>query len=843
MFNLLNVWKRSVRRLGLLAKQPRRRRSLRASEPLEARTLLATLVSPTKVSYQDVDGDNVTVTFSKAFLTPGNVNSIFTFGSSNVNGSNTTKQQLRSINLVGVAGAALTTITTAAVRSATTGGDGFAALGQVNATGLDIGNVTIDGDLGRILAGDSTTSTQGLGALAVRSMGRYSTLTGATDLVTRIQGKLLSLNVKSDVAYVFVGVYGGVDGKIGAVAIGGSLIGRAFSHGFGILYSEGDMGPITITGDVSNASITTLGKLGNVTIGGSLAEGSIYSNFDMGAVIVKGDVIGGTRDSGRISTLGKLASVTIGGSLRGGYGSKSGTVHSALDMGPVSIAGSIIGGSVTASDTSFGSGAIVSLGKLASVTIGGTLSGGAGKFSGYVVSELDLGPVKVAGEVRSGTGNFSGFIQSTNGKLASVTIGGSLTGGSLSSGRIYSKLDLGAVSVKGDVVGGTDDSGQISTDGKLASVTIGGSLRGGSGTRSGSVTSALDMGPVTITGDVIGGAYFTTMILNGSGVVATAGKLASVTIGGSLIGGIGWNTGVVFSSFDLGAVKVTGDVQGGAGIGSGEIISSSKLLNVAIGGSLIGGQGNGSGRVEAAEIGTLTITGSIIGSEASGFARLVLTGCVFAGRIGTLTLGGSLIAGFDFTSEEYFFNGAIVVRDDIGTLTIKGSLIGNSTNRAIISARGQAAPSGTTDLAIGKLTVNGRVEYGQILAGYNQDRQPKNADAQIGPVIVGGDWIASDLVAGAIAGFSGGFGSGGDTKISGAGVKDVANVFSKITSVVIGGQVLGTFSNSDHSGFVAENIGSFKVKGGTTTYSLLAGNSNDFQLLSLLTGDVGLDEI
>ncbi len=150
----------------------RRAKALAAGDQLESRRLLATLVSTTKITYQDIDGDNVSVTFSKPILTNATVaNSVFSFDTGSVSGSNVGKQQLRSINLSAIPAAAGTTITTAAVRSATTGGDGFAAVGQIDATGRDISTVTIDGDLGRIVAGDAVTTTQGLGALTVHSRG------------------------------------------------------------------------------------------------------------------------------------------------------------------------------------------------------------------------------------------------------------------------------------------------------------------------------------------------------------------------------------------------------------------------------------------------------------------------------------------------------------------------------------------------------------------------------------------------------------------------------------------------------------------------------------------------
>src|SRR5205085_6255815 len=71
-------------------------------EPLERREAPATLVSATKLTYQDVDGDNVAVTFSKPILNAGNVNSVFLFNTGTVDGSNATKQQLQEINLTGV---------------------------------------------------------------------------------------------------------------------------------------------------------------------------------------------------------------------------------------------------------------------------------------------------------------------------------------------------------------------------------------------------------------------------------------------------------------------------------------------------------------------------------------------------------------------------------------------------------------------------------------------------------------------------------------------------------------------------------------------------------------------
>ncbi|WP_020474975.1 hypothetical protein [Zavarzinella formosa] len=143
------------------------------------------------------------------------------------------------------------------------------------------------------------------------------------------------------------------------------------------------------------------------------------------------------------------------------------------------------------------------------------------------------------------------------------------------------------------------------------------------------------------------------------------------------------------------------------------------------------------------------------------------------------------------------------------------------------------------DLAIGRLTIKGRVEFAQILAGVDVSGTATNADAQIGPVSILGDWIATVIAAGAVS-TNAFFGDGDDVKISGAGVKDVATVSSKITSLSIGGQAIGTLGGTDFFGVVAENVGSLKIGG--VAIPLVAGNSNDDHFLGI-TGDFKINEI
>jgi hypothetical protein len=577
------------------------------------------------------------------------------------------------------------------------------------------------------------------------------------------------------------------------VATGDGLVNVGYinstGHDLGIVTVAGDVGQVD-AGDSDPAAAAvaslTLRSLGRYGIDTQAGGGALESNFNgaLGTLVVKADVAAAFAnvDDGTDGTIG---SVSIGGSLIGGSSTQSGRIFSSGDMGLVKIGHDLQGG------TGGSSGAISSLGKLAGVTIGGSLFGGSNTNSGLIFSTGDMGLVKIGHDLLGGTGGNSGLI-SGSGKLAGVSIGGSLIGGSNTfSGAILSSGDMGAVKIGHVVQGGSGGgSGLIQSVAKLAGVSIGGSLIGGSNNFSGAIGSGGDMGPVKIGHDVQGGSASDT------GRVSCGGKLAGVTIGGSLIGGSATNSGAIGSGGDVGPIKIGHDFQGG---------------------SISGTTGN------------LNASGAIQSS----------------GRIASVVIGGSIVSGIDAsTAGSLFYNASIRAANDIGSFTVKGSLIGNTNangdSPVIISARGQAVPGATTDLAIGKLTIGRRVENARILAGYDTLLTPKNADAQIGAVTVGGDWAGSSIAAGAVDGGNG-FGNANDAKISGAGTTDSAGIVSKIGSIAIKGLVYGTPGGAaDHFGFVAQQIGSFHCLGFTA--ALTAATDAPLEL-ALTTGDVTNREV
>jgi hypothetical protein len=456
----------------------------------------------------------------------------------------------------------------------------------------------------------------------------------------------------------------------------------------------------------------------------------------------------------------------------------------ANDFGSILVKGDL--GQIDAGSNTHGSPAIRSLNVRSMGRLGLDTQGGVGNLESDIFGAL--GSLKVTGDVKDAFINVFGHITAT---IGSVTIGGSLIGGSGSnSGEIFSFGNMGPVKIRHDVQGGSGlDSGFISSGGTLASMAIGGSLIGGSGDESGEIFNSAGMGPVKIGHDVHGGSGA------GSGFITTVGNLVSVTIGGSLNGGSGVTSGVIFSNGNMGLVKIGHNFTGASISGSASV--------------------DGSG------------------------------GIISSGRIASVIVGGSIISGIDDSSGSLTRSTLISAGNDLGSLAVAHNIVGNVTangaSHVTISARGQAVQGATTDLAIGHIAVGGRVELTNILAGYNFSLSAINGDAQIGAVIVGGDWVASNLVAGAKNAASGNtkFGDGNDASI-GAGN---ASIIAKIASITIKGQVFGTpvsVNSTDHFGFVAEQVGLVKIGG--NAIALAAGPHNDNFVVGE-TSDITVHEV
>ncbi|HJZ93594.1 MAG TPA: hypothetical protein VKE40_22145 [Gemmataceae bacterium] len=543
------------------------------------------------------------------------------------------------------------------------------------------------------------------------------------------------------------------------------------------------------------------------------------TNLNLGAVVIDGDLVQIDAGTGAATAVRSLAVQSMGVF---GTSTELGTnLVSGINGGVsrVSIKGDFRGVALT----------LTNGGSLGPVTIGGSFRGGA-TVGGITTDAGNIGQVTIGGDLVGSGLSFMGLTFSTGviqsgGKLAGLTVGGSVIGSDFDlpmfTGQIDSAGEMGSVSIGGDLVGGGgQDSGQIQTgiDASIARVRIGGSIVAGGGVHSGQINSRRNIGLVTVRGDV-GEGHGIAAGPEGGQIDATAGRIARVVIGGSLVGGSAVLVGVVHAA-ELGSITVDGDVRGGP-LDGGSINGDIGL--VRIGGSLIDGNILASGGLRSATIG-----GSVRGGAG------LESGAISAnGNIGTLTIGGSLVSGSGNLS------GSIRSERSIGSVTVRGSVLGTSAHPATIFARGPAQPAGPADIAIGSLHIGGRAEFADIRAGYNSLGAAVNADAQIGSVTVG-DWVASSLSAGVDPGADGKFGTADDAKITGG--TDTPGVVSRIGSVVIRGQALGTVGGTDHFGFVAQQVGSLSVAG--TVIPLQSGPVNDLNGLAVgATSDVTVREI
>lgn len=528
-------------------------------EPLEPRIAPATLTGQV-LTFTDIDGDKVAITFSTGTL----AGSMFTFDTGSVDGDNSVRQQLQRVDVSGAAGIDDADITMKVTKAG--GGDGRAAVGQINADLHDLGKVTIKGDLGALLCGDGDAATgPALVLLSVFSIGLYGETTqpaAGSNLITVIEGSVSAIKVARDVVDAIILVQNAgddADGKIGSLFIGGSLV------------------------------------------GGRDLEGLVATTGDIGPVTIKRDLVGGAGEkSGRIDCGGNLGPVRIGGDVRGGAGKDSGCIFSTGATAAIRIDGSIIGGG------GIGSGAVECDGGVGNVRVGGDVIGGSSASSGRIQAFVTMGDVRIGGSLIGG-GSFCGTI-SSGGSIGHVRIGGDLVGGSV----------FGSDSAQ--------SSGVISSNGRIASVGIGGSLIAGTDassaslSKSGAIIANSDIGPVKIGGSILGNSTHAALILaEGQAVKPTAGfdvAIASLTVGGDV------RFAKILGGYNLDANPVNGD----AAIGAVNVGGNWAASSLVAGARDIGMDGFGVGDVVhstgntalVARIASITIRGDVSGSLVAG---------------------------------------------------------------------------------------------------------------------------------------------------------------------------------------------------------------------------------
>jgi hypothetical protein len=219
--------------------------------------------------------------------------------------------------------------------------------------------VNVHGDLGAIDAGTAAMNTVGLKSLTVQSLGFFGLSTGAPDLGSDISGTLGALNVSGDVRQAHVFALGG---KMGSVTIGGSLFG----------------GTTTSSGEIFGSAGIGMVKIGQDIQGGSGSDsGIVFTSGSIAGASVGGSLIGGSsNDSGKIISNGKMSVVTIGQDIQGGTGARTGEIATDGDLGVLKIGGDLRGGSISGTTASLDTSGYIEAKHIDSVTVGGSIVAG-----------------------------------------------------------------------------------------------------------------------------------------------------------------------------------------------------------------------------------------------------------------------------------------------------------------------------------------------------------------------------------------------------------------------------------------------------------------------------------
>ena len=778
--------------LSLLPSFPRLPALRSIVEPLEARIAPASL-SGNVLQYTDVDGDLVTIAFTtKARVSEGNFTFDTPFGSNGPQKLDTIDLSERRFEGTSIAMAV----------EQVQGGDGRADIRLIDASRVDLRNVTLLGDLIEMRAGDAD-ATPAVRRLEVYSLGSQAAPAGAEAVAPKIDlvGGLKQLQVTTDIMRVEVSV-AGERARIGSVSVGGSLIGGEAVFA-GSISASGNIGHVIIGGDIRGGS----GEL----------SGAIRVDGSIGRVSLGGSLVGGeAQNAGVIEALGNIASVIIGGDIRGGRGDSSGQIDVFGKLKTLAITGSVLGGEGRSSGN-------VTAGEIRVVTITGDLAGGDGQDSGLIRSRGDVGLFQVNGSITGSTGAGSGLL--AGGKVHSVVVLGDVLGGEgAGSGSIDVGNKIRAATITGSITGGSGErSGALVVARGIGSIAVLGSLAGGEGDFSGSIEAGGAAESILVGGSVRGSAGAA------SGKI-TAGNLGALLVARDLVGGEGERSGVVDVRFLGVVVNIGGSVIGSSGVASGTIFGG-KVVKVSVAGDLRGGSADFSGVIGAIfGLDSVTISGDMLGGAG------LHSGSIGSRETQEVTIGGSLISG------DGNFSGGISTGTYLSSLTINGDVVGNSSNPVRIIAEGFSGRFSGEN--IGTVQIGGSATYLDILAGYRFDGQadqpelnPVNDQVRIGRVVVQGNWTAGNIVAGVKDVDGNGFGNRDDVS------KKPSPFISTIASIQIGGSVSGTPAAGDDFGFSAEWIKHVQIGGNNVPLNPRPGNDQLLAIPGAITGDITINEV
>lgn len=343
-------------------------------EGLEARIAPASLT----LTYTDIDGDQVKIIASKPGPTaPPLTLDDLTFTDGDPDG------QLAKLNLTDPAFDGASIVFKVSKKG---DGDGFAHVGFVDATEIDLKKLVVRGDLGKIRAGVFDDDGDRLELLSIRSMGEFGLTTqgGEGDLQSVISGGFDRLKIAGDFKSFLLATT--LREGISSISVGGDVAGT--------INCFAEIRSVHIHGDLSGSVAGQ--EVKRVQIDGDV-HGRISSSNSIISTRIKGDLTGEVRGA-------SLGGVRVDGNVVGHEEEFSGTIRAVDHVKRIWIGGDLVGGNLTGSESLTHTGAI-SAGSISSVVIRGSLiagvDSGEGKLelSGGIYALFDIGSVQIGDSI------------------------------------------------------------------------------------------------------------------------------------------------------------------------------------------------------------------------------------------------------------------------------------------------------------------------------------------------------------------------------------------------------------------------------------------------------------
>jgi len=468
-----------------------------------------TLLNSKTIVYNEIDGDIVTVKFSKDLFTGENagdfLNRVFSFDPDSGIIQSITFNSLTNPDAADGIG-----MTFSVKKGAF--GDGLADV-QYIYSDLSLGAIKGIGNLDAIVIKNIHAADLALKSLEVRSMVWDS----IGDTISDITGNVGAVTIKGDFTDLRFAISGNVQtlstGDIGGTEYEGSgfYLGSAKTitvgnlngsdlNGSAHIRVEGDVGTITTGAILGNSG----GNSGRVEIDGTVTTAKL------------GAIQGGSGDNAGTFWVGKAGSITAA-SITGGSGSgTAGTIHVADGDAETSIT---IAGNVDGTNSHHH--LISSSGNIKALTIGGSVTSAS-------LDARNFGDIKIIGPLFINSGIYANTIKSLSASAIdhAIILTSGYAGGYTSTG-----VSIGSITVTHNMAHAYINAGFDGTDVKVTSVTVNGDW----------IASLLDVG-VTSGGD---GIYNNDFIQGTS-------QVGALTIKGSIVGTnvAGENYGIRASVFD-----------------------------------------------------------------------------------------------------------------------------------------------------------------------------------------------------------------------------------------------------------------------------------------------------